>query len=101
MFNLKICNRINSLLWYGFYERLPFKVKTQIMSERKVILSMQMTLDGYVSGHDDKADWMQTSDEAWEDLFNDLETADTYLLGRKMYPLYSSYWQSVLKNPDS
>jgi dihydrofolate reductase len=71
------------------------------MRERKVILSMQMTLDGYVAGPNDEADWLQTSDEEWNDLFKDLEAADTYLLGRKMYPLYSSYWQSVLKNPDS
>lgn len=71
------------------------------MSHRKVILSMQMTLDGYVAGHNDDADWLQSSDEEWNDLFKELEAADTYLLGRKMYPLYSSYWQSVLKNPDS
>jgi dihydrofolate reductase len=62
---------------------------------------MQITLDGYVAGPNDEADWLQSSDEEWEDMFNDLETADTYLLGRKMYPLYSSYWQSVLKNPAS
>jgi dihydrofolate reductase len=71
------------------------------MSNRKVILSMQMTLDGYVAGHNDEADWLQSSDEEWNDLFKELDAADTYLLGRKMYPLYSSYWQSVLKNPDS
>jgi dihydrofolate reductase len=71
------------------------------MSERKVILSMQMTLDGYVAGHNDEADWMKTGDEEWKELFDELQEADTYLLGRKMYPIYSSYWQSVLKNPDS
>ncbi|HEY4289819.1 MAG TPA: dihydrofolate reductase family protein [Puia sp.] len=71
------------------------------MSQRKVILSMQMTLDGYVADHNDEADWLQTGDEEWQDLSKDLEAADTYLLGRKMYPLYSSYWQSVLKDPDS
>jgi len=34
-------------------------------------------------------------------LYKDLHSADTYLLGRKMYPIYSEYWQSVLNNRDS
>ncbi len=71
------------------------------MSQRKLILSMQITLDGYVAGPNDEADWLIISDDAWTDLNEDLETADTYLLGRKMYPGYSEYWQSVLRNPKS
>jgi dihydrofolate reductase len=71
------------------------------MSQRKLILSMQITLDGYVAGNNDEADWLISSDDSWSDLFTDLDTADTYLLGRKMYPLYSEYWQSVLHKPDS
>jgi len=71
------------------------------MSQRKLILSMQITLDGYVAGPNDEADWLMSSEEEWADLFNDLNAADTFLLGRKMYPLYSNYWQSVLHKPDS
>ena len=71
------------------------------MSQRKLILSMQITLDGYVAGPNDEADWLIISDDDWTDLFKDLNSADTYLLGRKMYPVYSKYWQSVLHNPDS
>ncbi len=71
------------------------------MSQRKLILSMQITLDGYVAGPNDEADWLDSSDDTWTDLFEDLHSADTYILGRKMYPLYSEYWQSVLHNPDS
>ena len=71
------------------------------MSHRKVILSMSMTLDGYVAGPNDEMDWMQSDEDEWKDLFKDLHSADTYLLGRKMYPIYSEYWQSVLKNPSS
>jgi dihydrofolate reductase len=62
---------------------------------------MQITLDGYVAGPNDTADWLIISDDAWTDLNNDLDSADTYLLGRKMYPEYSKHWQSVLHNPDS
>jgi dihydrofolate reductase len=71
------------------------------MSQRKVILSMQMTIDGYVAGPNDEMDWLITGEDEWQDLFNDLQSADTYLLGRKMYPVYSEYWQAVLKNPES
>jgi dihydrofolate reductase len=71
------------------------------MSQRKLILSMQITLDGYVAGPNDEADWLISSDEEWMDLYEDLNSADTYLLGRKMYPIYSEYWQSVLHKPDS
>jgi dihydrofolate reductase len=71
------------------------------MSQRKLILSMQITLDGYIAGLNDEADWLITGDDDWKDLFNDLDSADTYLLGRKMYPVYSEHWQSVLRNPDS
>ena len=71
------------------------------MSQRKLILSMQITLDGYVAGPNDEGDWIINSDEEWADLFKDIDSTDTYLLGRKMYPLYSGYWQKVLRNPDS
>jgi dihydrofolate reductase len=71
------------------------------MSQRKLILSMQITLDGYVAGPNDEMDWLIISEDGWTDLDKDLNAADTYLLGRKMYPGYAEYWQSVLRNPVS
>ena len=71
------------------------------MSQRKLILSMQITLDGYVAGPNEEVDWLIISDDAWADLNKDLNSADTYLLGRKMYPGYSKHWQSVLRDPES
>ena len=71
------------------------------MSQRKLILSMQITLDGFVAGPNDDMDWLIISDDGWTDLDKDLNAADTYLLGRKMYPGYAEYWQSVLRNPGS
>ena len=62
---------------------------------------MQMTLDGFVAGPNDSMDWMQNSDEEWKEMLSELREVDTYLLGRKMYPGYSQYWQSVLKKPES
>jgi dihydrofolate reductase len=71
------------------------------MSQRKLILSMQITLDGYVSDLNDEADWLISNDEEWADHFKDIDAADTFLLGRKMYPIYAKYWQSVLHDPNS
>ena len=62
---------------------------------------MQITLDGFVSDLNDQADWLLSDDDEWADHLKDINLADTYLLGRKMYPGYSKYWQSVLQNPDS
>jgi dihydrofolate reductase len=69
------------------------------MSQRKLMLTMQITLDGFVAGTNDEADWLISSDDEWENHFEDIEAADTFLLGRKMYPLYSKYWQGVLHDP--
>ena len=60
---------------------------------------MQITLDGYIAGPNDEMDWMHPAEQEWADLQADLDEADTYLLGRKMYPGYSKYWQSLLKDP--
>lgn len=62
---------------------------------------MQITLDGYVAGPNDEEDWLISSDDEWREFFKELEAADTYLLGRKMYPRYSQHWQSVLQDPKS
>jgi dihydrofolate reductase len=68
------------------------------MNDRKVILSMQMTLDGYVAGPNEEMDWVISSNDAWIEIFKDLESVDTHLLGRKMYPGYAQFWQSALKD---
>lgn len=68
------------------------------MSQRKLILAMQMTLDGYVEGPDGDLDWVRGDDETWNELFKDLESVDTHLLGRKMYPGYAGFWQSMLND---
>jgi dihydrofolate reductase len=71
------------------------------MNQRKLILSMQITLDGFVAGVNDVADWLISNKLAWADLNDDIRNADTFIMGRKMYPLYSKHWQDVLANPDS
>jgi dihydrofolate reductase len=53
---------------------------------RKLILLMQLSLDGFIEGPNGAMDWITCDDEeAWSDLFSLLESPDTFLLGRKMW----------------
>lgn len=60
---------------------------------------MQMTVDGYVAGPNDAMDWIVSSDDVWAEMFTDLASVDTFLMGRKMYPGYAGYWRSMLTSP--
>jgi dihydrofolate reductase len=71
------------------------------MQKRKVILAMQMTFDGYIVGPNDEMDWIISSQDEWTEMFKDLQSADTFLLGRKMYPGYAGFWRGVLADPSS
>ena len=64
---------------------------------RKLILSMQVSLDGFIEGENGDMSWIQKDDpELWDDLFDMLESVDLFLLGRIMYPDYRDYWKWAL-----
>jgi dihydrofolate reductase len=69
---------------------------------RKLILQMQITIDGFVAGPNVELDWMVWD---WDDKIkayvNRLtDSIDTILLGRKMTEGFISYWSNVIKNPE-
>ena len=66
---------------------------------RKLTLSMQMSLDGYIEGPAGEMDWFVDDDETWNDMFEFLKSIDTILLGAGMYPEYVDYWRRVLSDP--
>src|SRR3990172_6196334 len=69
---------------------------------RKVIVAMQVTLDGFIEGPSGELDWaMKEDEETWKDLFELLKSVDTLLLGRVMYPAYEQYWLAAPTNPSS
>jgi dihydrofolate reductase len=74
---------------------------------RKIILSMQMTLDGFSTGPNDEMDYLPpfTNEEMWKDLhaemWRNLEAADTFILGRRTYQIWEQYWPSMASNPQS
>ncbi len=68
---------------------------------RKLIVSMNVTLDGYLSGPDCELDWHFNywNSEMEDELFTQLAKADTILLGRVTYDAMSKYWPSKLADP--
>ncbi len=74
---------------------------------RKIILSMQMTLDGFSTGPNDEMDYLPpfTNEMMWKDLhqemWKNLEAADTFILGRRTYQIWEKYWPAAASNPQS
>ena len=66
---------------------------------RKIIAVMQTSLDGYIEGPNKEMDWISDDEESWRALDEPLHLADTFILGRVMYPGYEEYWTSILANP--
>lgn len=69
---------------------------------RKVKLSMQMTVNGYVGGPNGEMDWMtwNPDDEFLEFLSSNFEAADTMLLGKKSADGFIEFWEHMAEtNP--
>jgi dihydrofolate reductase len=67
---------------------------------RKIIAALQTSVDGFIEGPNGELDWAMAEDEeTWRDVFGMLDSADTCILGRVMYPDYERYWMAVLANP--
>ena len=66
---------------------------------RKIIAELQTSLDGFIERPHGELDWATADDEeTWRDIFEMLESVDTRILGRVMYPDYEQYWLAVLAN---
>jgi dihydrofolate reductase len=66
---------------------------------RKLIVRMNMSLDGYVEGPRGAMDWFSSGDEHWRNLFVLLEDTDTFVVGRGMYAGYAEHWIAALTSP--
>jgi dihydrofolate reductase len=63
---------------------------------RKVILTMHISLDGYVGGPNGEMDWASMSEEIDDSSLPELMArADTCLIGRTLYQGFSSYWPTA------
>jgi dihydrofolate reductase len=72
---------------------------------RKLILQIQMTIDGFVAGPDGQLDWMWMNGKPDESLDRRVielaDSCDTILLGRKMTREFIDYWENVVDNQPS
>jgi dihydrofolate reductase len=63
---------------------------------RKVILAMQITLDGFIGGPNGEMDWVTISAEMDDTLLPEMmERTDTCLIGRSLYQGFASYWPTA------
>jgi dihydrofolate reductase len=64
---------------------------------RKLILSIQMSLDGFIEGPQGDISWIKTNDDdEWEDYFDMLQSVDLLVLGRVTFPDYRDHWKNAL-----
>jgi dihydrofolate reductase len=70
---------------------------------RKIIVTMWMTLDGFIAGPNGEMDWVgELYDEAMGHYEYDLvSAADTLLLGRVTYQSFAGAWPNVPDNPNA
>ena len=70
---------------------------------RNIIVSMRVTVDGFIAGPDGEMDWMEEFfDEALATYESELQkTVDTTLFGRVTYQGFASYWPKVALDPAS
>ncbi len=68
---------------------------------RNVVLLINVSLDGFISGPNGEMDWIASDDEIWDDVLELQNTADTALFGRVNYEGFESYWRASAENPAS
>lgn len=67
---------------------------------RKLILRMNLTVDGVSPGKDGGLDLVDLGDEeSWSDIFATLESVDGMLIGGRSQEEYLGYWQKALTDP--
>ena len=67
---------------------------------RKIIASLQVSVDGIIEGPNGELNWAKAEDEeTWAEVNEMLNSVDTFILGRVMYPDYEQYWMALLANP--
>jgi dihydrofolate reductase len=64
-----------------------------------ISLWMQISIDGFVEGLDDKIHWPIVDEELYESVLNDLYEADLFMYGRKTYELMTSFWPTADSHP--
>jgi dihydrofolate reductase len=86
------------------YQLTNISLRTQTtnpLNNRKVILLIHMSLDGFVAGPNGETDWITIDDEIFKESNALAKTADIALFGRATFQMMESYWPTVLSNLNS
>ena len=68
---------------------------------RRIMYYVHQSLDGFIEGPDGEFDWAQLGPELSDYSLSLAERADTFLYGRTVWEMMSSYWpQAESLNPD-
>jgi dihydrofolate reductase len=75
-------------------------ISREYATMRKLKLSMQMTINGYVAGPNGENDWMTwyPDDELLEFFGSQYDSSDTLLLGRKLADGFIRHWENTAEN---
>jgi dihydrofolate reductase len=68
---------------------------------RKIIVTMWISLDGFIAGPNEAMDWVLVDDEMGQYEDSMVSNADTLLLGRVTYDSFAGAWPYVPDNPDA
>lgn len=67
----------------------------------KIVVTMWITLDGFIVDSAGKLDWILGDDELSEYELNVMQNADIMIFGAKTYKDFAGYWPNVPDNPDA
>src|SRR5688500_15080387 len=67
---------------------------------RKIIVSMWITLDGFVAGPQDEMDWLLMDDQLHIYERELVESCGSLLLGRGTHADFAGYWPQAADDPD-
>jgi dihydrofolate reductase len=65
---------------------------------KKIILWINISLDGFIEGPNGEMDWISKDEEGWDDINDFKRTVDTILIGRVNYQGFVSYWPSAARS---
>jgi dihydrofolate reductase len=68
---------------------------------RKVILFVQVSLDGFFEGAKKEIDWHMVDDELHAHIIEELKPMGAFLSGRVTYELMAAYWPTADADPAS
>jgi dihydrofolate reductase len=71
------------------------------LSMRKVILFVQVSLDGFFEGPEKEIDWHMVDDELFAHVVGELKTMGGFLYGRVSYELMTAFWPTADADPAS